>query len=93
MEHLDLNTFGKMVDEALEGMDVKLLVEMPEGTQDATVTSNVQAGVLEFYVMLAAIVPLWQKMMGEVGGEEALRSKEELVDSILAMVKAELMEA
>ena len=92
---LNLDTFGEIMDEFIEKSDCKMLIEFPEGKKDPIVTDNMGGGpVLAFYFILKAITPTLRDllaMLSEKGSEDF--DKEKLADTLLEMVKAEIMEA
>ena len=92
---LNLDTFGEIIDKFIEENDCKMLIEFPAGKKDPIVTDNMGAGpVLAVYFILKAITPTLRDLftMLSESGSEAF-DKEKLADSILEMVKAEIMEA
>ena len=87
---MDLDTFGKLMDEFIEKNHVQMLIDMPEGTNEPVVKDNTGLGpVIQFYILLAAIKPIYIKMAGLVG----VKRDEQLIDGVLDLVKGELMEA
>lgn len=88
-EKLTLDAFGKAVDEFLTENHVVLMVDMPEGTEEATVKSNVHAGTIELYVLLAALEVTVEKLLDEMGRETV--DLPGLLDGILSLVKEDIL--
>ncbi len=90
---LSLETYGKIMDGALEAVSVQVLIELPEGTLEARVTDNLDMGsVVQFYAMLNAIKPVFEKLRSEVALQLCDEEWEKVIDGMLAMVKDEIME-
>ena len=88
---LGLDSFTKIIDDFLTKNNVKMLVEMPEDTQDVTVTDNIGAGsVVTFFILLKVLPPVMGQMVADMGVDGSRR--EGLVDAFLKMVKDELMD-
>ena len=95
LRELDLETFGSIMDDFIKDFDCKMLIEFPKGNKDPVVKDNMGGGpVLAFYFILKAITPTLRDlfaMLSEKGSESF--DKEKLADTMLEMVKAEIMEA
>lgn len=53
---LDLDSFGEIMDRMIEDHRVVLLIEMPAGTTEAEMRTNMPGGgTVELYLLLAAI--------------------------------------
>ncbi len=88
-----LETYGKIMNGALEAASVQVLIEMPEGTLETKVTDNLDMGsVVQFYAMLNAIKPVFEKLRSEVALQLCDEEWEKVIDGMLAMVKDEIME-
>ena len=88
-----IERWGKVINDMLELMNVQVMIEMPEGTLEAKVTDNLDmGGVVQFYVILNAIKPAYEKMRSEVTLELNDEGWEKVVDGLLTMVKKEMME-
>ena len=93
---LNLDTFGNMMDDFIKENEIKMLLTIPEGSMEVEVQDNVGAGgVVQFYIMLNTIKAVANRMKNDMkqGGLELDENMwEQTVDSLLALVKAELME-
>lgn len=87
---LDLDTFGEIMDDFIKRSDIKLLIEMPEGTQEATVTGTGVA-TLDFYIQLNAIIPTLAQVIRDMGGKEKLDT-EGVLDGVFEMMKHDIIE-
>lgn len=70
-KELNLDTFGEMMDDIITKTDVRMLIELPEGTQEAQVIGTGIATV-EFFVLNAAIVPTLAQIIRDLGGRDKL---------------------
>lgn len=53
---LDIDSFGAVMDDLLRDNHVQMLIDIPEGTLDATLKDNIHfGGVVQFYLLLNAI--------------------------------------
>lgn len=87
---LDLDTFGEIMDDLIKRSDIKLLIEMPEGTQEATVTGTGVA-TLDFYIQLNAIIPTLAQVIRDMGGKKEL-DVEGVLDGVFEMMKHDIIE-
>lgn len=89
MSELTIDTFGEIMDGFIRDNDIQMMIEMPKGTLDPKVKDNVGAGpVLHFYILLNAIPPICKQMVNDLG----LVDCEQMIDEMLGIVKAEIME-
>lgn len=86
----DLDTFGEIMDDIIKRSDIKLLIEMPEGTQEATVTGTGIA-TLDFYIQLNAIIPTLAQVIRDMSGKEEL-DVEGVFDGVFEMMKHDIIE-
>ena len=87
---LDLDTFGEIMDDIIKRSDIKLLIEMPEGTQEATVTGTGIA-TLDFYIQLNAIIPTLAQVIRDMGGKATLDTEGGL-DGVFEVMKHAIIE-
>lgn len=87
---LDLDTFGEIMDDIIKRSDIKLLIEMPEGTQEATVTGTGIA-TLDFYIQLNAIIPTLAQVIRDMGRKEEL-DVEGVLDGVFEIMKHDIIE-
>lgn len=87
---LDIDTFGEIMDRMIREEDVQILIEMPAGTTDAEISTNMPGGgTVELYLLLAAIptaVKHVVKMLLKLDPEP-------LADSICQLVREDLVNA
>lgn len=70
-DKMDLERFGKIMEQFLKENRVRIMIEMPEGTLDATVEDNIGAGsTVKFYLMLNAISSVVKEMRSDMGLED-----------------------
>lgn len=89
---LNMDTFGQIMDEFLTKNEIVMQITLPEGTEEATIKSNVEAGVVELFILLKAIPAVWRKMVQGICGLPK-EGQEEFADGILELIKKEMMEA
>ena len=90
-EMLTIETFGEIMDEFLKTSHVQMLIDIPEGTIEPEITDNIgMGGVMQFYILLTAIVPIYKNMLIPLLDPA---KKEDFIDSILGLLKEDLMEA
>lgn len=89
---LNMDTFGGIIDDFLTENDGHMLLTMPEGTQDVTVRDNTELGpVVQFYFILAAIVPICKAMQEQMGIDARSVDWEKVADAMLGMVRKEIL--
>lgn len=89
-----LDAFGRVMDEYLKVNNIKMLIEIPEGTTEpkteAQITENIKLGsIVKFYILLTAFVPVLRNMVGRLNEDFDWLS---FIDSCLDLVKAEVVE-
>lgn len=91
---MDLEKFEKIIDNFLKENHVQMLIEMPEGTLEPVVTDNIGAGsVMKFYFLLNALSAVGKEMKKDMDiPSDDREGWEGVVDAILNLLKAELME-
>lgn len=93
---MDLDKFGEIIDNFLKENRVQMLIEIPEGTLKPIVKDNIGAGaVMKFYFLLKSISAVGKEMKKEMGFNKPVSTGdwEKVVDAILKLVKAELMDS
>lgn len=85
---LDLDAFGEMMDDILEKNHVQMLIDMPEGTQEATVKDNLGLGpAVQFYILLQGFCETYRRFRDIIDpGKEG-----DFLDALLEVVKEELL--
>ena len=92
MEKLTLDSFGEIIDQFLKDNEICMLLTLPERTLDVQVQDNVNLGsTVQFYILLNAIVPICDAMLKDMGIERKSAEWEKVVDTILGMIKDEIM--
>ena len=89
-KELTLDTFGEIMDKFIKDSKIQLLIEMPEGTNDATVTDNAGLGpVVQFYIILNAVQAIYADML------KLMRTDDEdgkLLESLLQLLEESIRE-
>ena len=92
---LNLDTFGEVMDNFIKENEINMLITIPEGSMEVEVQDNVNAGgVMQFYIIINSIASIAKNMkedMKRTGLELDENKWESVVDSLLALIKAELM--
>ena len=92
MAKLTLDSFGEIMDQFLKDNKVCMLLTLPEGTQDVQVEDNVHLGsVVQFYILLNGIIPICSAMLKDMGIDRKSAEWEKVVDTLLGMIKDEIM--
>ena len=86
---LNIDTFGKIVDDFLEGEDIYLMVHMPKGTIRTEIKSNC-GPVIDMYVLVNALRYTIDKLFESDMLDES--KKEEFLDGTLELVKRDILE-
>lgn len=85
---LNIDTFGEIIDGFLEENHVQMLLDMPEGTRDVTITDNTGMGpVVWLYILFCALVEAIMAFEKEAGA----KLDREFVRAILEIVEGEIM--
>ena len=91
MAKLDIDTFGRIVDEALKKHKVQLLITLPEGTLDAEIETTVNGGpVMEFYIMINALKTVVRNVVTQMDLDPDRIGN--MYDELFAILKHDLME-
>ena len=95
MAELNLDTFGEIVDKYLNDSDIYILLHMPEGTQAVEIekTNLPESGVLYFFAALRMMITSALKMHAELSNTKSNFDWPGFVDSLMDVVKEELLEA
>lgn len=91
---MNFEKLEELMARSLKECNMKMLIEMTEGTLEPIIKDNIRAGsVMKFYFLLNAIPKVGKEMKKDL--EIPCDDKEyweEVVDAILKFLKAELME-
>lgn len=89
---MDFEMFGGIIDNLLTKYPVQMLINIPEGTVEPDVKDNIGFGPsVQFYILLSALEKVLAAIikMGDVSEED----KERFVNSVLELVKGDLLNA
>lgn len=88
---MDLDKIGEIMDNLLKENRILMMIDVPKGTLDAEVEDNIGLGsVTKFYVLLLALIAVGKEIKKDMDiNKEAW---EQVVDGILEMAKADMME-
>lgn len=92
MSRLDLDTFGKIMDEFIEQSRCGLAVTKEEGETEWTVHGSGCGPVMDFYIFLNALEPIYMDMLEAMGGRKAM-DPEKLARSLCQEVQKSLLAA
>lgn len=94
---MNLDAFGEIMDKFIKESEIQMLITLPEGSVDAEVQDNVNAGgVMQFYIMLNAFPSVAKRMKEDMkrADLELDESKwEDVVDALLELLKKDLMKS
>ena len=90
MAEMNIDTFGEIMNNAITEADIKMLIEMPKGTQEPRVTAT-GISTVDFYIILAALKPTMAQMIRDMGGMTAV-DVPGVLDEVFAMLKSDIME-
>ena len=92
MGELNLDSFGEIIDRFLMDNEVQMLLTLPKGTLDVQVQDNTGLGsTVQFYILLNAIEPICDAMLKDMGIDRKSTEWEEVADTLLGMIKDEIM--
>lgn len=92
MGELNLDSFGEIIDRFLMDNKVQMLLTLPKGTLDVQVQDNTGLGsTVQFYILLNAIEPICDAMLKDMGIERKSAEWQKVVDTLLGMIKDEIM--
>ena len=67
MAELNIESFGAIIDNLLEENHIQMIIDLPEGTREATVEDNTRMGpVVQFYILLHGMSECLNKLMSKV---------------------------
>ena len=92
MEKLTIDSFGEIMDQFLKDNEICMLLTLPEGTLDVQVQDNAHLGsVVRFYILLNSIKPICDAVLKDMGIDRKSTEWEEVADTLLGMIKGEIM--
>ena len=87
---LDIDSFGAVMDDLLRDNHVQMLIDIPEGTLDATLEDNIHlGGVVQFYLLLHAIRSAVKSFADLLTDADAEKMAEAMAD----LVRQDIQEA
>ena len=89
-KHLDLDTFGEIMDDFIRKSHVALLVEKEADSEEWTCRGVGCGAVMDFYVLLNALQPIFLQMLEEIGHQ---LDAEKLADALTGELKKSLISA
>lgn len=90
MAELNIESFGAIIDNLLEENYIQMIIDLPEGTREATVEDNTHMGpVVQFYILLHGMSECLNKLMSEMNIDP--NETENLIDGILEILKNEII--
>ena len=92
-KHLDIDTFGEIMDDFIQKSEVALLIRKKENSKEWDVMGAGCGAIMDFYIFLNALGPILENMLEElerVGGEIYV---EKLVKRLAKMIKATMIDA
>lgn len=89
-KHLDIETFGEIMDEFIKKSHVALLVKKEADSEEWTCRGVGCGAVMDFYVLLSALQPIFLQMLEEMGHQ---LDAEKLADALTEEMKKTLISA
>ena len=83
-KHLDLDTFGEIMDEFIHKNKVGLMVLKEADSDDWKVTGVGMGAVMDFYIFLNALEPIYLAMLEQMEGR---MDAEKLAESLSDLMK------
>lgn len=90
-KRLDIDSFGEIVDGFIRKSKVALLVYKEENEADFHVQGAGVGAVMDFYLFLNALGPIFERMLAEMDGKENFYA-EKLIDALLEEIRKVLRE-
>ncbi len=92
MSKLTLDSFGEIIDNFLKENEIHMLLTLPKGSLDVHTEDNTGLGsVVQFYILLNSIKSIAGDMKKVLGIDSKSREWEKTVDTLLEMVRAEVL--
>lgn len=90
MAELNIESFGAIIDNLLEENHIQMIIDLPEGTREASIKDNTRMGpVVQFYILLHGMSECLNKLMSEMNIDP--NETENLIDGILEILKNEII--
>ncbi len=75
MKNLNAETFGNIMNDIITERDIAVMIEMPAGTQEPTISGGTGVATVDLYFILAALKPTLKRLICELGGAENVEVK------------------
>ena len=86
----DIDAFGAIIDEQLKKHEIKMLIEIPEGTMGPEITSSFgKIATMDLYILLHALRKTLAQVM--IDGNVDPDHKGEMISAMIDMIKADLI--
>lgn len=89
----DMDSFGEIMEDFIRKNALGLLVTKKENSEEWDVTGVGGGAVMDFYIFLNAIEPLFLRLLDEMKRINAELDAEHLADAMAEMIKKGLMAA
>lgn len=89
-KHLDLDTFGEIMDEFIHKNAVGIAVTKEADSDDWKVTGVGLGAVMDFYIFLNALEPIYLEMLEQMNGQ---MDTEKLAEALSDLMKKSMIEA
>lgn len=90
MTKLTAENFGDIMNEIITKRDIRVLIEMPVGTQEPTISGGTGVATVDLYFILAALKPTLKRLIAELGGAENVDIRG-VVHGSLELVEADIL--
>lgn len=89
-KHLDLDTFGEVMDKFIHENAVGIAVTKEANSDDWKVSGMKMGAVMDFYILLNAVQPLYLAMLEQMKGQ---MDAELLAESLAELLKKDMLAA
>ena len=89
-KHLDLDTFGEVMDKFIHENAVGIAVTKKANSDDWKVTGMEMGAVMDFYIMLNALRPIFLDMLEQMHGQ---MDAEKLAESLADVLEKDMVAA
>lgn len=90
MKELNINEFGRIMDELIYNNDIKLLISIPENSRDINIQSNfLDTPTTNLYILLNALEKTFKDLLNTDMIDES--EKEAFLDGMLQLVRNDIL--
>ena len=90
MKELNINEFGRIMDDLIYKNDIKLLISIPENSRDINIQSNfLSTSPTDLYILLNALEKTFKDLLNTGLIDES--KKEAFLDGMLQLVKNDIL--